>query len=59
MSRQKARRWTGVLNNFTDAERQSVLAIPESVAKELLIDSEVGEEGTPHLHIYLSLHKPQ
>lgn len=50
----EARYWTGVLNNYTDEELNAVAALD---CPELVVDKEVGEEGTPHLHIYLKLAK--
>lgn len=44
--------WTGVLNNYTEDELN---ALSQLDCPELVIDREVGEEGTPHLHIYLKL----
>lgn len=47
-------RWTGVLNNYSEEE---LATLSNLEGKELVIDKEVGEEGTPHLHIYVNLHK--
>lgn len=47
--------WTGVLNNPTEAEVEEVLKMYPDQAKELVVDKEVGEEGTPHLHIFASM----
>lgn len=47
--------WTGVLNNPTEEEVDEVLQLYPNVAKELVVDREVGEQGTPHIHVYLSL----
>lgn len=44
--------WTGVLNNYTEEDLDMLTHLD---CPELLIDKEVGEEGTPHLHIYLHL----
>nr|WQA30151.1 MAG: rep protein [Cressdnaviricota sp.] len=49
-----ARYWTGVLNNYTEDE---LSALTQLDCPELVIDKEVGKEGTPHLHIYLKLEK--
>lgn len=46
--------WTGVLNNYTEDELSALCQLD---CPELVIDKEVGEEGTPHLHIYLKLAK--
>lgn len=48
------RYWTGVLNNYTDDE---LTALCQLDCPELVIDKEVGKEGTPHLHIYLKHRK--
>lgn len=32
-----------------------MVSLYPEIAKELVVDEEVGEEGTPHLHIFLSL----
>lgn len=50
----RARLWTGVLNNYTDEELTSLTQLD---CLELVIDKEVGEEGTPHLHIYCRFDK--
>lgn len=47
--------WTGVLNNPSEDETSTLLELYPDVAKELVVAREVGEEGTPHLHVYLSL----
>jgi len=55
----KARRWTLVINNYTDEQVNALVNISEEVAKELVVDKEVAPEtGTPHLHVYLSLQSP-
>lgn len=46
----RARYWTGVLNNYTEEELNALCQLD---FPELVIDKEVGKEGTPHLHIYL------
>lgn len=48
--------WTGVLNNYTEEELNSLTQLD---CPELLIARETGKEGTPHLHLYLKLHKRQ
>lgn len=51
--------WTGVLNNPTEAETQALLDI-QQLAKEIVVDSEIGEkEGTHHNHIYVSMKAKQ
>lgn len=49
-----ARYWTGVLNNYTEEELNALCQLD---CPELVIDKEVGKEGTPHLHIFLKLEK--
>lgn len=46
--------WTGVLNNYTEEELNALTSLD---CPELVVDKEVGEEGTPHLHIYLKAAK--
>lgn len=45
-----------MLNNYTEEE---LTCLSQLDCPELVIDKEVGEEGTPHLHIYLRLEKRQ
>lgn len=48
--------WTGVLNNYTEDELK---ALSQLDCRELLIAKEVGEQGTPHLHLYIRFEKRQ
>lgn len=45
--------WFMTLNNFTQAELETLQALTPEEAPELVVDEEVGEEGTPHLHAYI------
>lgn len=44
------RNWFLTINNYTDKERELALS---HAAKYILVGDEVGEQGTPHLHIYI------
>lgn len=44
--------WTGVLNNYTDEDLEQFRSLD---CPELIVDKEIGEEGTPHLHLYIHL----
>lgn len=48
--------WTGVLNNYSDEELN---ALSQLDCPELVVARETGQEGTPHLHIFLRFQKRQ
>lgn len=50
-----SRHWALTLNNYTDAEYKQIIDVYSKVAKCLTIGEEIGEEGTPHLQVALSM----
>lgn len=46
-----------VINNWTDQEYKYLCASVPTICKKWVIAKEVGEGGTPHLQVYLSLKK--
>lgn len=47
-----AKRWCFTLNNWTEEERSSIVPIFEATCNVVIIGSEVGDGGTPHLQGY-------
>lgn len=48
-------RWIMVLNNWTNDELNKISSICSEKCKYAIIESEVGEQGTPHLQGYIEL----
>lgn len=46
----RARNWFLTINNYSDSERDAAL---QHAAKYIIVGEEVGEQGTPHLHLYV------
>ena len=52
-------KYDAVINNYTDDEFYKVCQTINKYCKKAIVGKEVGDSGTPHLQIYLSLIKKQ
>ena len=52
-----SKRWQFVLNNYTKEEVSSIVPILERESKIFVVGDEVGENGTPHLQVYIEFNK--
>lgn len=55
----KSRRFCLTLNNWTEDEYRNIKSSFEAKAKNWIIGKEVGDEGTPHLQIYVDFKSPR
>lgn len=46
-----------VINNYSNEEYRQICSTVPTICKKWIIGKEIGEEGTPHLQIYISLKK--
>lgn len=51
-----AKRWCFTLNNYTEEEISSIVLITKEKCKKAIISKEIGENHTPHLQGFISLH---
>lgn len=57
MSNIRSRRWTVTVNNYVDQDVLDLTTLVPQIVTYLVCGKEVGEQGTPHLQVYLETKK--